>query len=57
MEPARLPKDVPSLLLRDTIELDNLRLAWPQIMFDRRRASENLVNTQVWRAFLDQGPF
>ncbi|KAL9039612.1 MAG: hypothetical protein Q9180_002425, partial [Flavoplaca navasiana] len=43
MEPARLPKDVPPLLLRDTIELDNLRLAWPQILLDRRRASENLI--------------
>ena len=49
MEPARLPDDAPSVLLQDTVELDNLRLAWPQILSQRRRVPEALVNTQVWR--------
>ena len=53
MEFARLPDDAPSVLVRDTIELDDLRLAWPKIFSGRRRVPELLVNTQVWQMFFD----
>ncbi|KAL8848006.1 MAG: hypothetical protein Q9221_006968 [Calogaya cf. arnoldii] len=50
MAPSRLPSNARSVMLRDTIELDDLRLAWPGILSDRHRVSKTLVNTQVWRA-------
>ncbi|KAL8920528.1 MAG: hypothetical protein Q9172_004455 [Xanthocarpia lactea] len=43
MEFVRLPDDAPSVLARDTIELDDLRLAWPQILSATRDNPERYL--------------
>ncbi|KAL8782990.1 MAG: hypothetical protein Q9213_004947 [Squamulea squamosa] len=49
MEFARLPDDAPLDLVQDTIVLEDLRLAWPQVLASKRRVPEDLVKTQVCR--------
>ncbi|KAL8816294.1 MAG: hypothetical protein Q9223_004667 [Gallowayella weberi] len=42
---SRLPKNAPPILIRDTVELDQSHLAWPQVISDRRRVPDILLNS------------
>lgn len=47
-----LANNMPRILIEDAIDLDNLSLAWPQVIKDRQRTSQVLVKRQACQTFL-----